>query len=582
MNENEKNFDFVDNYDGTITKKVKNSDGAYDEYNYQILVGGNIPEGESIIDYRYSQFETKLKEKLIANNVPSDSFCSGTCVAMLLGITYGDSSIKPVNVLFWGDDDDENNRTVNWDSGLIGWEQDDYAEADKQVYNNKGQGLSGGYGAIDGSDIENDAQYLKNVKAYLSEGLPVIIHVQYWDEKDQQTKQHYVLAVGVEDGVSLDSATFEQLVIFDPGTDQQHKIATIGNGYKKYQLYDNDYRMFTPYPINSDKEFVYDENGKKTHDPYYISPLKDENGNVVPADKGRTIKEIIASVNNSDMPEHKKEEMIKKLIKIFVGDDIVYESLEVSENGVYEPKTGIKWDRVTVNVPMITDMVEVIKNLPVHGTFEIGNGWRVDLSVDLEDEAAKQTGIELDSARYLGADGTEVIPEFTFVKNKFTKMSVYGKFYRNDEFMFAVRDSTNASEYNKEEWYTAYRIYVDNDSSKGIEDIAVCKSFDMHISDPVFSDIELQGGGRTNFPYLYFKVSYTENWTNYNMDGSIGRIYTSNDSVSLPLHFGSYNVVYSTPFTSLGSERLYREMLNLHKACCKHKGLEYSYRETNL
>ena len=343
----------TDNHDGTIIKTVIDDNGVENEYKYDILVGKNIPEEDSIVDYCYFQKEDNLLIELRKSNVDEGIFCSGTCVAMILAITYGDSSITPINVLYWGDESDEDNREVNWtwtkdengnlqDSGLRAWEQDKYGEDDKQVYDNRYKGENGNYGAIDGSDIENDEQYLKEIKSYLAAGQPVIINVSH------DNSEHFVVVVGVEAGVSIEEATLDQLVIFDPGTDQEDKIASFGKSSKGYQT--KSYRILTTYPVDSEKKFVCDENGKKTHDPYYVDPIKKEDGSIVPSKTERAIKAIIDFVNKSDLAD--KDSIIKNMVKTATGEDIaVYENLTVSENGEYLPGEGIAaFDKVTVNV----------------------------------------------------------------------------------------------------------------------------------------------------------------------------------------------------------------------------------------
>ena len=129
-------FEIKDNMDGTITKTM-----GGEEYVYNILVGGNIPEGKSIIDYRYSQFDGDLQKKLKEEGVPTDQFCSGTCVAMILAISRGDSSIRPEDVVTWVYNDGEKTvKEVNWNKGLIDWEMEKDLEGDGgQVYDNRQQ-----------------------------------------------------------------------------------------------------------------------------------------------------------------------------------------------------------------------------------------------------------------------------------------------------------------------------------------------------------------------------------------------------------------------------------------------------------
>ncbi len=332
----ENGFEFKDNKDGTITKTMDSGE----EFVYNILVGGNIPKGESIIDYCYFQKESDLVTELNNSLVDEDSFCSGTCTAMILAITYGDKSITPISVLYWGDENDEDNREVNWtwetdvngnyiydengnrkDMGLKAWEQDNYTISAKQVYDNRDKGENGKYGGIV-RDIENYDDYLDDIKTYLSEGLPVIIELD----------GHYVVVVGVESGVELDKATLNQLVIFDPGSDNADKIVAFGKSSKGYQV--KTYRMLTPYPIDSDKQFVYNENDEKTHDPYYVDPVKrEEDGSIVPSETGRMIKEITASIDNSNLSDYDKERIGKQMIKEFTGeDDVAYDILSAVKN----------------------------------------------------------------------------------------------------------------------------------------------------------------------------------------------------------------------------------------------------------
>lgn len=112
--------EFTDN-NGTIIKIDENGTHIYDIY-----VGQNIPEGESIIDYCYYQHEESLVQKRNEANIPEWSFCSGTCTAMILAITRGDSSIKPADVIYWDNSKlDDGSSEINWcDSGLKDWERE--------------------------------------------------------------------------------------------------------------------------------------------------------------------------------------------------------------------------------------------------------------------------------------------------------------------------------------------------------------------------------------------------------------------------------------------------------------------------
>ncbi len=398
-------FEIKDNMDGTITKTMNG-----EEYVYNILVGGNIPEGESIIDYRYSQFDDKLQKVLVEEKIPTRKFCSGTCVAMILAISRGDSSIRPEDVATWVYKDGEKTvKEVNWNGGLKDWEMEKDLENDGgQVYDNKQQDeitKEWHFKSVDG-DIKNNADYLKEIKLNLAAGQPVIIHV-----KGNDMDEHFVVVVGIEAGVELNEATFDQLVIFDPGTDQKFQIATIGNLYADYQM--KDERLLTPYLYDIDiNEYVYDENGKKTHDPYYVDPVKKENGSIVPSKTGRIIKDIIDLVKKLGLSD--MDRAIKNMVKTATGEDIgVYINLSISENGEYVPDEGVTafdkvvvdvkanvkskgitengeyravndnaegFDVVSVNVPDRSDEVEMYRDLWLK---EIGEGEEIDTNIPM-------------------------------------------------------------------------------------------------------------------------------------------------------------------------------------------------------
>lgn len=336
------NVKYYDNGEGTIIKTLVEN-GSEKTYAYDILVGKNIPKEDSIVDYCYSQFEDNLKTELSRRGIPTNEFCSGTCVAMALAITYGDKTITPLSVLLWGGDEAHPETcTANWGAnGLLKWEQEDYDSEDTQMYDNR---VGEKYQAVDDSFMENNDEYLKNLKIYLSAGLPVIIRVN----------NHFMVAVGVESDVKLEDATLDQLVVFDPnwtaGVSDENKIVT----FKQSGRYKENNRMLTPYPINSAKMFVTDETGAKTHDPYYIDPVTKADGSIVPAYAGRPLKEAIAAVNNSLMSQEDKDNKIAGLIKLFTGDDgNVYEDLTAVRNGEHLPGDGVTaFKKVTVNVPI--------------------------------------------------------------------------------------------------------------------------------------------------------------------------------------------------------------------------------------
>lgn len=503
-------FVITDNNDGTITKTLDNGE----TYDYNILVGENIPDNESIVDYCYFQHEEDvLVPALKKEKIGEWSFCSGTCAAMVLAIYYGDSSITPVNVLYWGDESDEDNREVNWTDGeLMAWEQDKYSENDKQMYDNSGEGENNGFGAIDGSDIENNNQFLNEIKTYLSDGQPVIIHV-----KGNELAQHYVVAVGVEAGVSLENATFEQLVIFDPGTSKDKCITTIGNSYDSYKIL--DYRMITPYLYNFDKnEFVCDEKGEKTTNSYYIDPVTKTDGSIVPAETGKIIKKIIASITGTSLPDSEKERIAAQMVKVFTGEsDFVFENKTILENGEYTPGDNIRWDRVTVNVPQnAPDIMKKIDGLPVHASLSLENGFRIDFSVDLEDTVpVQEAAVDWASWTPTGGGSRTYYPSL-----KQTFLMVFAKFYKDSELMFAMYSRTAGAEYNKQLGYYAY---------EGKPPYISSRVFISDISGMTATPVMSNGYSSGNIE-LHF--NYKKNWEVYS-DGVYSRTDVNDKSDSV-------------------------------------------------
>ena len=297
---------------------------------------------------------------------------------MILAISRGDSSIRPEDVAFW-----DNTNKRNWNKlGLQDWEQEEDTSGDGgQVYDNRYNGKDGiwKYKSLDideegnTKDLESEEAYLKDIKIYLSAGLPVIIDVG----------GHFVVVVGVESDIKLDEAEFKDLVIYDPGQSDANQIVTLGKSKKNYKR--DSFRLLTPFPIvktadsvddkngpktcypdplDSEWSFVADENGKKTHDPYYLAPVRKSDGSIIPAKQGRPLKEAIKAVNYyySDMPEDEKEEIIKGLKKVFTGEDedAVYKDLVITENGVYKAvnDNAEGFDVVNVNVPDNGDDME--------------------------------------------------------------------------------------------------------------------------------------------------------------------------------------------------------------------------------
>lgn len=504
-------FSITDNHDGTITKTM---DGK--NYVYNILVGKNIPDDESIIDYRYSQFDDKLQEKLSENQIPTDQFCSGTCVAMILAISRGDKNIKPTDVVLWDNSKDENGKSeINWDGGLKDWEQEKDVDNDGgQIYDNRQKDEETGiwhFKSVEGN-IENAEDYLKEIKFNLAAGQPVIIHV-----KGSNMPEHFVVAVGIEAGVSLEEATFEQLVIFDPGTDQKYQIATIGNSYKDYEM--KDERILTPYLYYLDtNQYVYDENAKKTTDPYYIDPITKNDGSIVPAETGKIIKKIIASITGTSLPDSEKERIAAQMVKVFTGEsDFVFENKTILENGEYTPGDNIRWDRVTVNVPQnAPDIMKKIDGLPVHASLSLENGFRIDFSVDLEDTVpVQEAAIDWASWTPTGGGSRTYYPSW-----KQTFLMVFAKFYKDGELMFAMYSRTAGAEYNKQLGYYAY---------EGKPPYISSRVFISDISGMTATPVMFNGYSSGNIE-LHF--NYKKNWEVYS-DGVYSRTDVNDKSDSV-------------------------------------------------
>ena len=300
-------FEFIDNKDGTITKKIGGN-----EYVYNILVGDNIPDNESIIDYCYYQHESTLVTELIKSGVGDWSFCSGTCVAMILAIANGNSNIVPKDVLYWENNlDAEGNPEINWtwttddkgnttDNGLKDWEiYKDINGDGGQIYDNRYYDYDKDefcYKSFE-NDITDETSYLEVIKANLTVGNPIIIHVT----------GHFVVVVGVEAGVKLEDATLGQLVIFDPATIQDKKITTLSDSYGNYGI--ADYRIITPYIIDENGEFILDENGNKTANPKYAQIISSDS-----VDNDESLEAIFARIDDTDMPDSEKKR-IKEIIK---------------------------------------------------------------------------------------------------------------------------------------------------------------------------------------------------------------------------------------------------------------------------
>lgn len=534
------NVKYFDNGNGTVIKTLVEN-GVEKTYAYDILVGKNIPKSDSIVDYCYSQFEDNLKEQLSNKISNTQEFCSGTCAAMALAITYGDKTITPLSVFLWGGDEDHPETcTANWGTnGLLKWEQEDYDTEDAQMYDNR---AGGKYQAVDDSFMENDDEYLKNLKIYLSEGLPVIIRVT----------NHFMVVVGVESDVKLEDATLNQLVVFDPawtakniekgeeGTEEK-KIVT----FKQSGRYKENNRMVTPYPIDSEKKFVYDEKGKKTHDPYYIDPVILADNSIVPAYAGRPLKEAIAAVNNSLMSQKDKVEIITRLKNVFIGE---YESLTAVKNGEYLPKEGVKgYDKVTVNVPLAKfgisengtyiaqehdvagfdtvtvnvpqnapDIMKKIDGLPVHASLSLKNGFRIDFSVDLEDTVpVQEAAVDWASWTPTGGGSRTYYPSL-----KQTFLMVFAKFYKDGELMFAMYSRTLGAEYNKQLGYYAYEGKLPYISSRVfISDISGMTA------TPVMSNGYSSGNIELHF-------NYKKNWEVYS-DGVYSRTDVNDKSDSV-------------------------------------------------
>lgn len=217
------------------------------------------------------------------------------------------------------------------------------------------------------------------------------------------------------------------------------------------------------------------------------------------------------------------------------------------------------------NVPQqSSDIVSQIANLPIHYSYALPDGWVILFSVDLDNAvtAALHTGIESATAGYK-INNTVIVPEFTYVSNRFTRIAVYGKFIKNGKFMFAVRNSNNSPDYNKEHMYSAN--YIRNDNNE-VTDITVYHNSDMEVSNPVFSGIRVSVGS------IYFTLNYTENWTYYDTNEVQYGTSTNTDGSSLYLHYGTYGTDYSTTFSDLSPEQMWKVYMDLNTAVQHYLG----------
>ncbi|MCH5193358.1 MAG: hypothetical protein J1F11_05300, partial [Oscillospiraceae bacterium] len=436
----EMNDYYVDNHNGTITKKYGDS-----EVNYNILVGKNIPDDESILDYYHSQFESELKDALENEGIGYDQFCSGTALAMALAIVRGEQDITPKDILYWG----ENDEIVNWGgNGLKDWERDTGVN---EVYDNRHSETDGAHYSSHIGDIANDDEaHLNEIKYILSLGHPVIVHVE----------GHFVVIVGVVDGVELKDATVGQLVIFDPGANETitNRITTMSD--RGYEI--SDHRIITPYLIDDNKNLVLDENGEPTMDPYYLDPLYyDLEGNVLPEEEGKRRKEtkeaIENSVNNTNLPQHEKDRIISELESAYNCKDIAESKAVENENVFGRISSIIKTviDAVTQASktsydPLIFDLdgdgfnIESKENgtnfdLDKNGFAERINWTKKDgfLCLDLNGNGIIDNGGELFGDQTLLADGTKA-------KNGFEALAQYdsngdGVIDENDEIFDKLR-----------------------------------------------------------------------------------------------------------------------------------------------
>ncbi len=323
---------------------------------YDIYSDFDVEEGKNISDYAYYQLDTKLLTALGG----SRSFCSGVALAQCLMLYHNDKGIIPYDYV-----DEFNTGNFNWGYAKdVDTDVENKKDRVGKFYDGKTEFDNSTYIDTYASTIVGTKQldnYVDEIADSLKVERPVIICVYHYEtKKNDQTGEiefykdstHFVTVVGVKSGVDLDNAELSDFVIFDPGTNKGKQLTTMDNTYTDYNYYPYNYRIITPYLYDSDnKDYIRDENKKKTTDSYYVDPVIKSDQTIIPSDPGRTIKDIIKSINNTSLPDHEKERIIAQMIKTFTGETDVYINLEITENGEYEPEEGVTaFDKVVVDV----------------------------------------------------------------------------------------------------------------------------------------------------------------------------------------------------------------------------------------
>ncbi len=209
---------------------------------FNILVSDNLDDFEKAIYYQFTKPEY------------GKGYCSATALASTMSLYYDDPTIIPDVYLR------DFNNTFNWGN-------DPNEEIQK--------GLGNLYGAAadnskrdeinwSGTNEERDEQfseYVNNIKDSLAIGRPVVICVPL------NGNTHYVTVVGIKSSVNLEDATYNDLVIIDPGTQQSKQVALLNEeAYKDYSKPYN-FRIVVPYLVDENNNLILDDKGNKIIDP---------------------------------------------------------------------------------------------------------------------------------------------------------------------------------------------------------------------------------------------------------------------------------------------------------------------------
>ncbi|MDE6591715.1 MAG: hypothetical protein K2K57_01445 [Oscillospiraceae bacterium] len=249
------------------------------------------------------------------------------------------------------------------------------------------------------------------------------------------------------------------------------------------------------------------------------------------------------------------------------GGDYKNESKTIEKNGEYSPDEGVRWDKVTVNVGgQSADIVEIVKNLPVYAALDLGDGYRIDFSVDLEDIVPVQE-VRAGWGYWFpnGGGNINIYPSW-----RQTVLLTFAKVYKDGKFLFARFMNTDGNECNKQENYAARDGWSPYLSSKiSISDITGMTA-KLTMSDP-------RGASR-----ITVNFNYKKNWISYIEGGVYWGEGTENKSGTV--YFNDISAYESFPciITGLGFREKAKALAELHVALIHTMGYEIQYDISNV